>query len=63
VEDLKKERAQLRTKLDAYQKDFMRLYNRRIKYRNDIKPVQDEFKRYKDLKEDIATMEQSLLEN
>lgn len=62
AEELKKERAALRTKLDAYQKDFMRLYNRRIKFRNDIKPVQDEFKRYKDLKEDIAQLETLILE-
>jgi hypothetical protein len=40
----------------------MRLYNRRIKFRNDIKPVQDEFKRYKDLKEDIAQLETLILE-
>jgi chromosome segregation ATPase len=53
IEEYKKERAALRTKLDKYQKEFLRLNNRKIKYRNDIKPVADEFKRYKDLKEEI----------
>lgn len=57
---MKKERAQLRTKLDKYQKEFFRLHNRKIKYRNDIKPVADEFKRYKDLKDEIHTLESKL---
>ena len=57
VDEFKKERAALRIKLDAYQRDFQQLHNRKIKYRQDIKPVQDEFKRYKDLKEEIAEME------
>ena len=52
----------MRQKLDAYQKDFMNLHNRRIKYRNDIKPVQEEFKRYKDLKDEIANMEKAYQE-
>lgn len=54
---MKKERAALRTKLDKYQKEFFRLHNRKIKYRNDIKPVADEFKRYKDLKDEIQSLE------
>ncbi len=53
IEEFKKERAGLRTKLDKYQKEFSKLHNRKIKYRADIKPVADEFKRYKDLKEEI----------
>jgi predicted nucleic acid-binding Zn-ribbon protein len=57
VEDMKKERAALRTKLDRYQKDFFKIHNRKIKYRNDIKEVADEFKRYKDLKEEIQALE------
>ena len=53
MEEFKKERLALRTKLDKYQKEFFKLHNRKIKYRNDIKPVADEFKRYKDLKDEI----------
>lgn len=53
IEEFKKERALLRVKLDKYQKDFFKTHNRKIKYRNDIKPVAEEFKRYKDLKEEI----------
>jgi hypothetical protein len=40
----------------------MGLHNRRIKYRNDIKPVQDEFARYKSLKDDIAGLEKNYQE-
>ena len=53
IEEYKKERQNLRVRLDKYQKEFLRLHNRKIKYRNDIKPVADEFKRYKDLKDEI----------
>lgn len=60
MEEFKKERTNLRTKLDKYQKEFFRLHNRKIKYRNDIKPVADEFKRYKDLKEEIQHLESKL---
>ena len=60
IADYKKERGVLRDKLDKYQKEFSRLHNRKIKYRNDIKPVADEFKRYKDLKEEIQMLEAQL---
>jgi hypothetical protein len=33
------------------------LHSRKIKYRNDIKPVSDEFKRYKELKDEISMLE------
>jgi peptidoglycan hydrolase CwlO-like protein len=53
VEELKKERGNLRAKLDQFRKQFEQTYNRKIKFKRDIKDVEGEFKRYKDLKDDI----------
>ena len=57
---LKRQRGDLRNKLDIYQQDFLKLHTRKIKYRADIKPVADEFKRYKEMNEDILGLEQKL---
>ena len=58
LNDIKNERKGLRTKLDQFQKDFEESHHRKIRYTKDIVPVQSEFKRYKDLKVDIAKFEQ-----
>lgn len=60
IHELKHERAKLRTSLDAFQKNFVETNNRKIKYTTDIGPVEHEFKRYKDLKNEIAKLEQAL---
>jgi predicted nuclease with TOPRIM domain len=58
LNDIKNERKQLRTQLDQFQKNFEETHKRKIRYTKDIVPVQNEFKRYKDLKVDIAKLEQ-----
>ena len=58
LNDIKNERKSLRTQLDKFQRDFEETHKRKIKYTKDIVPVQNEFKRYKDLKIDIAKLEQ-----
>lgn len=60
MEEHKKERGNLRTKLDQFRKQFEQTYNRKIKFKRDIKDVEGEFKRYKDLKDDIQKMEKQL---
>ena len=60
IEDFKKERGQLRIKLDQFRKQFEQQYNRKIKFKRDIKDVEGEFKRYKDLKDDISKLEKQL---
>lgn len=60
VEDFKRERAALRTKLDSFRKQFEQTYNRKIKFKKDIKEVESEFKRYKDLKDDINKLEKQI---
>ncbi len=60
IEDFKKERGNLRVRLDQFRKQFEQQYNRKIKFKRDIKDVEGEFKRYKDLKDDIAKMEKQL---
>ena len=57
LQDIKAERKDLRTKLDLFQKNFEANHNRKIRYTKDILPVQAEFKRYKDLKVDVAKIE------
>ena len=45
-------------KLDDFQKNFEQTHNRKIRYTKDVAPVSHEFKRYKDLKGEIARFEQ-----
>lgn len=60
IEDFKKERGNLRVKLDQFRKQFEQQYNRKIKFKRDIKDVEGEFKRYKDLKDEIGKLEKML---
>ena len=57
MEDFKKERAVLRQTLDTFRRDFEKTNARKIKFKKDIKVVEHEFKRYKDLKDDIHRLE------
>ena len=57
LEELKHIRSKLRDKLHAYQVDFTRNNNRKIKYHKDIIPVENEYKRYKEIKAEIARLE------
>ena len=58
--EIKNERKELRIKLDAFQKNFETQHNRKIRYTKDIVAVKNEFKRYKDLKAEIALIESML---
>lgn len=58
--EIKAERKELRTKLDQFQKNFEAVHNRKIRYTKDIVAVQGEFKRYKDLKNDVAKIEKAI---
>ena len=58
LNEIKNDRKGLRTLLDSFQKNFEETHKRKIRYTKDIVPVQAEFKRYKDLKVDIAKLEQ-----
>lgn len=60
LEELKQTRARLRDKLHSYQVDFTRNNNRRIKYHKDIVPVETEYKRYKEIKQEISRLENLL---
>jgi chromosome segregation ATPase len=60
IEELKKERGVLRSTLDTFRREFERTNARKIKFKKDIKAVEMEFKRYKDLKEEINTLEKKL---
>lgn len=52
--ELKAERRDLRVRLDKFQKDFEAANNRKIRYTKDIAPVANDFKRYKEMKDEIA---------
>ena len=60
IEDFKKERGNLRGKLDQFRRQFEQANNRKIKFKRDIKDVEGEFKRYKDLKDEIQKLEKTL---
>jgi len=55
--ELKQERRELRQKLDKFQKDFEINHKRKIKYTKDIGPISHDFKRYKELKKELAKFE------
>ena len=57
IHDYMKERKNLRKVLDNFQKEFLKTYNRKLKFTKDIAPVANEFKRYKELKREIAKLE------
>ena len=57
IHDYMKERKHLRKVLDTFQKDFQKTYNRKLRFTKDISPVASEFKRYKELKKEIAKLE------
>lgn len=57
IDEFKKERGILRQTLDTFRRDFEKTNARKIKFKKDIKAVEDEFKRYKDLKDDIHKLE------
>ena len=60
IAELKNERGHLRGVLDKFQQEFVKTYNRKIKYNKDIAPVSNQFKRYKDLKKIIVNLEEIL---
>ncbi|CAI2375197.1 unnamed protein product [Moneuplotes crassus] len=60
IHDFMKERKHLRKVLDMFQKDFLKTYNRKLRFTKDISPVASEFKRYKELKKEIAKLENIL---
>ncbi len=62
IHEFMKERKHLRKILDTFQKDFLQSYNRKLRFTKDIAPVASEFKRYKELKKEIAKLE-SVLNN
>lgn len=58
LEELKKSKNDLRNKLHNYQQSFTKDNNRKIKYHKDIAPVEEDYKRYKELKSEIAKIEE-----
>lgn len=60
LEEYKNFRQLLREKLHSYQTEFTKNNNRKIKYHNDIAPVAEEYKRYKDIKHEINRLESLL---
>jgi len=57
LERLRKVRGELRIKLENYQDEFMRNHNRKIRYRQDIIPVENDYNYYKKLKIQIKDLE------
>jgi hypothetical protein len=57
LEELKQVRSQLKEKLHNYQVEFQRNNNRKIKYHKDIAPVEHEYKKYKEIKQEILRLE------
>ena len=60
IHEYMKERKHLRKVLDTFQKDFLKTYNRKLRFTKDISPVASEFKRYKELKKEIVKLENVL---
>jgi hypothetical protein len=61
LDELKHQRNTLRDKLYQYQQEFTKSNNRKIKFHKDIVPVENEYKRYKEVKREMAKLESYLL--
>jgi chromosome segregation ATPase len=59
VEELKKERSDLKAVLHNFQMEFSQTNHRRIRYHRDIAPVENEYKRYKEVKAELSKLESS----
>lgn len=57
LEEYKGFRLQLREKLHSYQTEFTKNNSRKIKYHKDIAPVENEYKHYKEIKQEISRLE------
>jgi hypothetical protein len=57
---IKGERRELREQIENYQKEFERNNNRRIRYVRDIAPIDTQYRRYKELKNDLLKYEEML---
>ncbi|GKZ00324.1 hypothetical protein MPSEU_000985300 [Mayamaea pseudoterrestris] len=54
---LKTEKSQLHQMLRSYEKDFFREHNRQVSSYTDIQPVANQYRRYKDIKKAIASLQ------
>jgi hypothetical protein len=59
LQSLKAEKQQLHQMLRSYEKDFFREHKRQVSSFADIKPVASQYRRYKEIKKAIATLQQS----
>ena len=57
VEELRKERSELKAILHSFQMEFAQTNHRRIRYHKDIAPVENEYKRYKEVKAELLKLE------
>ena len=60
---IKKEQNNLTLMLRKYQSEFQRTNNRKVKWLKDIKPVENEYKQYKNNKERIRQIKETIMEN
>lgn len=60
ITNIKRERKELRDQIETYQKDFEQNNNRRIRYVRDIAPIDAQYRRYKELKNDLQKYEEML---
>eukprot|EP00026_Physarum_polycephalum_P020409 Phypoly_transcript_22971.p2 GENE.Phypoly_transcript_22971~~Phypoly_transcript_22971.p2 ORF type:complete len:120 (+),score=27.66 Phypoly_transcript_22971:131-490(+) len=58
---LKTEKKQLQIMLHQYQNDFVKKHGRKVQFVEDREPVRVEYERYKDLKAELAALEEQLL--
>ncbi|CAG9316679.1 unnamed protein product [Blepharisma stoltei] len=60
LETLRKERSELKAILHNFQLEFSQTNQRKIRYHKDILPVENEYKRYKEVKAEIAKLDSEL---
>jgi len=60
LDEFKGKRSLLREKLHNYQVEFTKNHNRKIRYHKDIEPVEEEYRKYKEIKNEIARIEDLL---
>lgn len=58
--ELKNQRLELKSKLEAYQKEFIKKNSRRIRFKQDIIEVEEEYNLYHKLKDEIKELEDKI---
>jgi hypothetical protein len=54
--DLRKEKRELQVELNIFEREFEKVHGRKIRFQHDVKPVEDRWQRYRDIKTTLLAL-------